>query len=42
MDFRCSDKWYQWNPTKWLIQSLAAVGLAWNLRQRHDNTEHDD
>jgi hypothetical protein len=22
----------QWNPTKWLIQFLCGLGLAWNLR----------
>ncbi len=32
MDFRCADKWYQWNPTKWTIQLLSFLGLAWNLR----------
>ena len=36
-DFRCSDKWYQWNPTKWVIQSLSTVGVTWNLRMRRPN-----
>ena len=44
MDFRCSDKWYQWNPTKWLIQALSYVGLTWNLRihQRRAEAAHAD
>ena len=36
-DFRCSDKWYQWNPTKWVIQTLSTVGVTWNLRMRRPN-----
>ena len=32
MDFRCADKWYQWNPTKWTIQLMEKLGLTWNLR----------
>jgi fatty-acid desaturase len=38
MDFRCADKWYQWNPTKWTIQFLSYVGWTWDLRmhQRRD------
>ncbi len=33
-DFRGSDKWYQWNPTRWLIKGLEKSGLAWNLKMR--------
>jgi len=27
-DFRNGIRWYQWDPTKWLIQSLGFLGLA--------------
>jgi stearoyl-CoA desaturase (delta-9 desaturase) len=32
-DFRNGIRWYHWDPTKWLIRSLAAVGLARTLRR---------
>jgi stearoyl-CoA desaturase (delta-9 desaturase) len=32
-DFRNGIRWYQFDPTKWLIVSLAIVGLAKNLRK---------
>ena len=31
-DFRNGVRWYQWDPTKWLIASLNVVGLAKDLR----------
>jgi stearoyl-CoA desaturase (delta-9 desaturase) len=31
-DYRNGIKWWQFDPTKWLIRSLATVGLASNLR----------
>jgi stearoyl-CoA desaturase (delta-9 desaturase) len=31
-DFRNGVRWYQWDPTKWLIQSLHFVGLARDLK----------
>lgn len=31
-DFRNGFRWYQWDPTKWLIRALAAMGLAKDLR----------
>lgn len=31
-DFRNGIRWWQWDPTKWLIGSLRAVGLAKDLR----------
>lgn len=31
-DYRNGVRWYQYDPTKWLIRSLAAVGLAKKLR----------
>lgn len=31
-DFRNAIKWYQWDPSKWLIRGMAKVGLARNLR----------
>lgn len=33
-DFRCSDQWYQWNPTRWFIKGCAVLGLASNLKTR--------
>jgi stearoyl-CoA desaturase (Delta-9 desaturase) len=30
-DYRNGIRWYHWDPTKWWIASLAAVGLAWRL-----------
>ena len=32
-DFRNGVRWYQWDPTKWLILLLHRVGLARNLRK---------
>jgi stearoyl-CoA desaturase (delta-9 desaturase) len=32
-DFRNGVRWYHWDPTKWLISSLAFVGLARDLRK---------
>lgn len=32
-DFRNGIRWYQYDPTKWLIISLAIVGLAKNLKR---------
>ena len=31
-DFRNGVRWYQWDPTKWLIKSLHFVGLARDLK----------
>jgi stearoyl-CoA desaturase (delta-9 desaturase) len=31
-DFRNGIRWYQWDPSKWLIGSLKAVGLVSDLR----------
>ena len=31
-DFRNGIRWYQWDPTKWLIRTLRSVGLASDLR----------
>lgn len=31
-DYRNGIKWWQWDPTKWLIKGSALVGLASNLR----------
>lgn len=33
MDYRNGIKWYQYDPTKWLIKALSFVGLANNLRK---------
>ncbi len=32
-DYRNGVRWWQWDPTKWLIASLSAVGLARNLKR---------
>ncbi len=32
-DFRNGLRWYQWDPSKWWIRGLAAVGLARRLRR---------
>lgn len=32
-DYRNAVRWWQWDPTKWLIGTLAAVGLASRLRR---------
>lgn len=35
-DYRNGVRWWQWDPTKWLIRSLAALNLANNLRRVPD------
>jgi len=37
-DYRNAVRWWQWDPTKWLIVSLERVGLASNLRRMPDVT----
>ncbi len=32
-DYRNGIRWYQWDPTKWLIHALAWCGLSRNLRR---------
>jgi stearoyl-CoA desaturase (delta-9 desaturase) len=32
-DYRNGVRWWQWDPTKWLIASLAGLGLANNLKR---------
>lgn len=31
-DYRNGIRWWQYDPTKWLIKTLSFVGLTWNLR----------
>ncbi len=31
-DFRNGIRWYHWDPTKWFIQTMAHMGLSWNLK----------
>ncbi|TDJ06685.1 MAG: acyl-CoA desaturase, partial [Deltaproteobacteria bacterium] len=31
-DYRNGIKWYQYDPTKWLIKSLEFFGMAWDLK----------
>ncbi len=33
VDYRNGIRWYDWDPSKWAIQALAAVGLAWGLKE---------
>lgn len=33
LDYRNGIKWYQWDPTKWIIKSLSLMGLASKLRK---------
>lgn len=33
IDYRNGIRWYQWDPTKWIIRSLALLGLASKLRK---------
>lgn len=33
IDYRNGIKWYQWDPTKWVIRGLTAMGLAGKLRR---------
>ncbi|UYL08867.1 fatty acid desaturase [Bdellovibrio sp. SKB1291214] len=33
IDYRNGIKWYHWDPTKWVIQTLNVMGLAYKLRQ---------
>lgn len=32
-DYRNAVRWYQWDPTKWIIASLARIGWAWDLKR---------
>lgn len=32
-DYRNGIRWYHWDPTKWWIAGLSAIGLAWRLRR---------
>ena len=31
-DYRNAIRWWQFDPTKWMIRSMKALGLAWNLK----------
>jgi len=32
-DYRNGVRWYQFDPTKWLIRGAASLGLAWDLKR---------
>lgn len=32
-DYRNGIRWYQWDPTKWMIQACSWVGLTWDLKR---------
>lgn len=32
-DYRNGVRWYQWDPTKWLIAACSWVGLTWDLKR---------
>lgn len=36
-DYRNAIKWYQYDPTKWLIKGLYYLGLAYDLKEFGDN-----
>jgi stearoyl-CoA desaturase (delta-9 desaturase) len=42
MDYRAADEWYQWNPTKWLIQFLGLLGLGWNMRVQKRRSQPEE
>ncbi len=33
-DYRNGPKWYNFDPSKWLIYSLSLIGLAYNLQRQ--------
>ena len=35
-DYRHGVRWYDWDPSKWLIATLAFLGLAWDLKRVPD------
>lgn len=35
-DYRNGIRWYQWDPTKWLIWAYSCVGLTYNLKRVDD------
>lgn len=37
-DYRNGVKWWQYDPTKWIIYGLSKVGLAWDLKRVPDVT----
>jgi stearoyl-CoA desaturase (delta-9 desaturase) len=37
MDYRNAIKWYQYDPTKWFIATMAWLGLASHLKVFPDN-----
>jgi stearoyl-CoA desaturase (delta-9 desaturase) len=37
MDYRNAIKWHQYDPTKWFIATMQAVGLASHLKKFPDN-----
>lgn len=37
-DYRNGVRWWQWDPTKWLIRGLSVIGLCGNLRRIPDFT----
>lgn len=32
-DYRNGVRWYQWDPTKWLVWALSKTGMIWDLRR---------
>ena len=33
VDYRNGVRWFHWDPSKWLIRSLALLGAAWDLKR---------
>ena len=36
-DFRNGVRWYHWDPSKWMIQFLSALGWVWDLQKVPDS-----
>ncbi len=32
-DYRNGIRWFDWDPTKWLVSGLSRVGMTWNLKR---------
>ncbi len=35
-DYRNAIRWYQWDPSKWMIAVLSKLGLAWGLKKTNE------
>lgn len=37
-DYRNGVRWYQWDPTKWMIGSMSVFKMSWGLRRTSEQT----